>query len=325
MGEHQQAVDGRTREVRIDCAGTQPHYLKHLAPIWAALPEENRGGLLIPPALRLLAASLGMVSDRPTSGNTLLAAGWSDVQGSRSWKRRVLLEHGVGQTYGARGHAAYAGGKGRAGRVELYLCPNERVATANKDLGQCIVVGSPYFDQLSAIERRSEHDLAVVTHHWNCAIVPETLSTRRHYATAVSQLIDCRVARHAHPRDIVQEQRLSAKSGVPFIEDFEDVVRYAGVLVCDNSSVMFYAAALGIPVVVLNAPWYCRSIEYGLRFWEHADIGENVDEPSQLQNVVSRALSNPPQCAEAVSRMKDDLLPTLSRPATQLAIEALLG
>jgi hypothetical protein len=48
---------------------------------------------------------------------------------------------------------------------------------------------------------------------------------------------------------------------------------------------MWEAAALGIPVVVVNASWYRRDIDHGLRFWEYSDIGPNVDHPADLAEV----------------------------------------
>jgi len=49
---------------------------------------------------------------------------------------------------------------------------------------------------------------------------------------------------------------------------------------------MFEAAAVGLPVVVLNAPWYRRDVSHGLRFWAWSDIGPQVDDPADLEQAV---------------------------------------
>jgi hypothetical protein len=59
-----------------------------------------------------------------------------------------------------------------------------------------------------------------------------------------------------------------------------DVRKFANLLICDNSSLMYEMSYLGRNVVALNAPWYRRDVEHGLRFWQWRGI--QVDTPEEL-------------------------------------------
>jgi hypothetical protein len=62
---------------------------------------------------------------------------------------------------------------------------------------------------------------------------------------------------------------------------------------------MFEFAATGRPVVVLNAPPFRRNVEHGLRFWEAAGVGVNVERAAGLVDAVDAAVADAPQVRAA--------------------------
>ena len=274
--------------MQVDFYASQPHYLDHILPIYGHLPDTCRGELLAHP-------SVPRAADRYTAGlqpspNPVVVAGQVDL---RKAVRRpvVFVEHGAGQTYNSP-NIAYAGGPGR-GRVNLFLCPNEQTAAKNQATYPnipAVVVGSPWLETLHRRRQASSRAGRTVTlsFHFDSRLWPETCYALPHYRDALPQIIaelenaGWRVLGHGHPKGWSEFSRLWRDLGVEAMRDFTDVVEQTDVYVCDNSSTLFEAAALDIPVVLLNAPWFRRDIEFGLRFWEWAGIGPQVDHPSQL-------------------------------------------
>jgi DNA-binding transcriptional LysR family regulator len=232
------------------------------------------------------------------------------------------MEHGVGQTYG-EGHSAYAGGPGRCGTVDVFLCPNERVAALNRATcpgARVEVIGTPWLDELARIERSPDVD-AAVSFHWDLPLCPETRCTIDDWWPAVTDLAGRRsLLGHGHPRAARVLDRFR-DAGIPVAERFEDVAARARVYVCDNSSTLFYAAALGLGVVVLDSPRYRRHVEHGLRFWEHADVGVRVACGADLASAVQEALAGPTIRAAGVV---EELFPWRGE-AVERAVGVLIG
>jgi hypothetical protein len=260
----------------------------------------------------------------PTESQLMIVASHTDAR-RWPWLRCAYVEHGAGQTYiGQRD--GYAGAVG-LGNVDLFLAPNEVVAERWRESysAKVAVVGCPALDQhLDAVAPSAQdgrgdvpvHDrrpadglrlrgspVVAVTSHWFCGVVPETMPVLPLYESALRALCGSgivQVCGHAHPRAVQRTEALWGRLGVPYEPDPDVVLRSADLLVADNTSLMYEAAAIGLPVLALNAPWnpkrrsgYRRDVEHGLRFWSHVP-GLQCDGPDGLASRILDALDDPP-------------------------------
>ena len=269
----------------IDALATQPHYRAHLLPIWEALPEALRGRFLDHPS--------------PDMAPTVMVAGYADYMRTRA-RRVIFVEHGAGQTYGEPGHPCYSGGRGRE-RVALFICPSQRVAhrnTARYPSVPAVAVGGPNLDRWHAAPPTPEPGLVGISFHWPAMVAPESRGAMTHYLQALEGLgRRFRVLGHAHPRIATAARRAYEKAGIPFTEDFAEVMDRCAVYAVDNSSTLYEFASTDRPVVVMDAPWYRRGVEHGLRFWEHADVGVRIGDPQDLGAAIEVALMDAPEVA----------------------------
>lgn len=308
---------------RVDAFASRPHYLEHLAPVWRALHPDERGRLFVTYRLGNLAAELDLEADvvcvgrgeveRPPRGPELtLVAGIQDAQAVAGTGRAVvLLEHGAGQSYAGSSSPAYVGG-GRRDFLEAALVPSERAARDHRasSTSPAYVVGCPKLDELPARAARGPRPRVAVSFHWDCTAKPETRWAFPHYSRALRRLArsdEVELLGHGHPRAWPTLERFYTRNGIRPLERFVDVLALADVYVVDNSSTLFEAAAAGIPVVVLNAPGYRRDVEHGLRFWEAADIGPQVDHAADLEAAIELALSDPPDIAARRRAIVEDV------------------
>lgn len=212
----------------------------------------------------------------------------------------AYAEHGIGQPYGT-GHPGYPGGIKRDG-VGLFLSPNLTAAAADRAVNPhaaYAVIGDPALDLLPQGEGATTGPVAI-SFHWDCSIAPETRSTFpfwRDVVLALSQEIP--LLGHAHPRAAAGLKAFYRKAGIPFEPNWHRVCEQASAYICDNSSTLYEFASTGRPVVVLNAPQYRRNKRFGLRFWDAATVGLQVDRPVALAETVLRAVEDPPGVREA--------------------------
>jgi hypothetical protein len=294
----------------VDFTGREAHYVDHLAPIWRALPPELRGRFFVPPHVAGHARARGVEVTEWANrippwgpGGPIVVAATADYRRALAAGRPIVLaSHGAGQSYlvgDGRISRSYAGGPGRE-QAALFLATNEYQAARWRRAYPATpveVIGCPKLEGRPP-ERGAREGPVCVSFHWDCQVAPESRTAWPHYREAVFELArEVELVAHAHPRIASLLRPQLEQHGIRFLADFEDVLDTAALYIADNTSTLFEFAALGGPVVVLNAPWFRRGVHHGLRFWEYADVGIQVDEPERLHAAVLEALRDPPEIA----------------------------
>lgn len=294
----------------IDVFASVPWYVEHLAPVWCALPPEARGLFHVSARSAPAASGLPNVTTRPMAHDPrrpTLVVSYGDYRAVRmAGRAKVALgQHGAGQSYSGT-HHAYPGGRDQAD-VSLFLVPNETAAARWRAMypkARVAVVGCPKLDTLPR-KPRMEPPVVAFSFHWDGPVVaPELRSAWPLYRHVIARIAKRhQVIGHAHPKALNGILlRFYRDAGVPVVPSFAAVLRQADLYCADNSSSLFEFAATGRPVVVLNAPWYRRDVRHGLRFWDAAGVGINADGPAELDAVIDRALTDPPEVAAARER-----------------------
>lgn len=316
---------------------SEPHYLDHLVPIYAALESDERGLFHIGARLGSHSRHRGIPPTSIRIGRPRQPVGLIVVASYRDLRQFsghpcILVEHGSGQSYGDR-HPSYSGGRDRH-NVVLFVVPNEAAALRNRAVypdTPYVVAGSPRLDRWIGTRtpgRRQDGPAATVavSFHWDYQHgSPEGRWAFPHFAPALGNLRDgpWHLIGHGHPRAWRTLRRYYDQLGIEPVEDFEKVLERADLYACDNSSTLFEFAATDRPVVVMNAPWYRREVEHGLRFWSCADVGLQVDEPGDLVATVARALTDPSEAAHSRQRVVMQTYPVLNGRSSERAAEAI--
>jgi hypothetical protein len=299
----------------VDFLATEAHFLDHLAPIWTALPTGQRGTFWVWANLVERARVRGVdsiaVADRghipPASSLTVVAAFGDMKRARRAERPTVLCEHGAGQSYIDTTSGSYIGAADRDGVVAV-LVPGPTQAARHTTVHPTIpayVVGVPKLDAWHEGSRPAPATPTVcISFHWNSPSTVETRWAFPHYRLSLAH-----VARtfpgalgHAHPRVMKRLRPVFQRAGLEPVEDFAEVLDRAAIYAVDNSSTLFEFASLDRPVVVLNSPRYRRHVEHGMRFWEFADIGVQVNRPEHLVAGIRTALDDQ---ADVAARRRD--------------------
>ncbi len=299
---------------QVDFYAKRIHFMDHMLPIWQAMGE-HRGDFFVSPDVYLACqsreygAELTQVigaPEIPATGRPIVTSAYGDLGETLAADKpglrriKIFMEHGAGFRFG-NSHPSYAGGSGYRHKVDLFLDTNEHVAGANHQAYPMIpnvVIGCPKLDkwQIDQAWKCPYPPVIAISFHWDCKVAPETRSAYPWFKSALPALAaNYQVIGHAHPRETALMKREFARFGIEFVQDFDDVLRRADLYINDASSTLYEFASLGKPVVVLNAPIYRRHVRYGLRFWEHSDVGVNCDEAGKLLDAVKKALLEIPE------------------------------
>ncbi len=291
----------------LDAIASERHFADHLAPVWDALPESERGQFWAPPEAAadiLRQHGIRAAWPAPPSRAPTLVAAVGDLQRSAAMGRpTAIMEHGAGFSFGgdlshpAARNPSYAGGSDRPAR--LFLHPGIRPAARDKaayPAARVELIGCPKLDTLPRKPERGNPPVVAVSFHWDCPVAPETRSAflwvRLHIPKLT--LAGFRVIGHGHPRIFERAAVWYRENGIEPVRDFEEVCARADLYVSDASSTLYEFAATGRPVVVLDPPFYRREVDHGLRFWEAADVGIRVTEPAYLARAAAEALRDGP-------------------------------
>lgn len=287
-------------DVLIDAYASQPHYLSHMAPIWRTLSDRG-GRLVIHPHVEFAARKLGLefeIGSPPYGeGPPVLIAGYKDEEIVQ--RPVILVEHGAGQRYGQDSAQIGPINELDRSRVLLHLVPGPHAyAGAIRDIGPGRVaqVGSPRLDQMIRTRRlldqrvRAEGAVVGFAWHWDCRMWQEARWAFPFFMDAIPE-----VAAHwetvgtCHPRDWRLRNEMESwyrDHGIAYEADIDDMLMLVDLLVADNTSAIWEACALDIPVVVLDRPDYRPAVNHGLRFWEYADVGPRIVRNEQLREAV---------------------------------------
>ncbi|MBK9181479.1 MAG: hypothetical protein IPM45_18360 [Acidimicrobiales bacterium] len=285
----------------VDGWASEPHYLAHVAAVWRALPGRLRGRLHVPRRLAShpCVADLEVTVGRPaSSGGPVLVAGWADSR-LVDRRRRILVDHGAGQTYPTiPGHPCYPGGS-RHDPHGLHLCPRREVADrwqARYPACTTAVVGGLLLPALLGVERRPVGP--VWSFHWPCRVAREAgwawPAWRNHLHVAGP-------ARHGHAsRARPHVDGALAAARVPHVDDLAAAISRATVWIADNTTSAFLAAACGVPVVWVDNPAWPPS-QAPPRFTWALDGIPHAATPAELPAALDQALSG--HCEAAYQRM----------------------
>lgn len=267
--------------MKIHALASTPQYLRHINAVFKHIDPSLKGSIL---------THRGANTKRLPAEDVVMIGGFYDI-GSVSPQRIIYVEHGAGQNYGGDersvGHPCYHGSR-HDKRVIGYISPSQRVADSwNRP---AFAAGVPALDEIPRRKIRfTQERTAAITFHFDARsafMAPEARSAREHYLDMLHSMVHALradgwdVLGTWHPRDPLGH-RVWKNMQVSATSNPDAVLEQAHLLIADNTSLLYEAAYLGIPSIVLNAPWYRRDVEHGLRFWDHVP-GHMVDTPEEF-------------------------------------------
>ena len=302
---------------------SERQYLDHLPQVYKALPDYLQGlfhvsGELLQklsmakgiPKEKIRVFHLGKENPVLTPGDDVMTVAIKDARLAKECggprKRIYMGEHGCGQTYNS-GNGSYAGGLDR-GFLALCLVPGDipyKKQIANYPNIPCVRIGCPKLDFFKGYKKPDKilqlHEMTIgISFHYSCTVCPETGTAWPFFWNSVAKLIrdnpETQFLGHAHPRamngDVLTKwlQLQTECSNLKVTDDFNHILVKADLYIMDQSSTIFEFAALDKPVILMNSPHFRKNVHHGMRFWELADIGVNVEYKEDMEAAVKRAI-----------------------------------
>lgn len=310
---------------KVDLIASLPHYLSHLQPIWDRLPEEVKGDVRTDERAILT----------PPRNRVCLVASWTDMRPLRGLTKFIYVEHGAGQSYGGGdGKGAHwadysASGGERHQGVIGYISPSQTVADRWR-YAPAVAVGCPRLDPyfMNRHDLRAEPGTVGFVFHWPCKVAPESDTAYWHYVGVLAATVEnftdhgWRCFATGHPK---WEGSLDGPLRNHGLTLGPTSSLLCEVLIVDNSSVAYEAAAIGRHVVSLNAPGYRRDVDHGLRFWDHVP-GIQIDEPEQLLALdLRRDVVDNPESARLRDRAAEHAYAFRDGSSAQRAADAVMA
>ncbi|MCK0472944.1 CDP-glycerol glycerophosphotransferase family protein [Halalkalibacter sp. APA_J-10(15)] len=300
----------------IDFFAWKHHYFEHLFPIWESLPPKYKGNFYVSTHIHELNRfSIPTIDDHFKISSNLqhiihelskqknrllvIPSMYGDFIDTIN-RPIALVSHGAGQTYKEKEYTLVPFRK----NVILDILPNDHIGQVFKERypnTTIEVVGCPKLDEWYRNFEPPQNPRPVISlsFHYDRNFVPETRTSFPHFKESLKCLAEeaekknwC-VLGHGHPLMIETLIPYYEEYGFEVVKDFNEVMNRADLYICDHMSTLYEFASTGRPVVVLNAPWYRRRVEHGLRFWEFANVGINCDEPNQFISSIEKALEDP--------------------------------
>lgn len=312
LTQHLQAAASGEKS-RVVFIASEGHYLRHLTPTARQIHPDCLGVTLVPLALAPLAlleghltlswakdvsqAQYGLQRGVDPSQSLAMVVSLADqVTAEKLGFSVVRGEHGIGQTYDSPQRSSSYAGSAMHARLYAYLAPGIHPYLQHRANCPGVVgyrVGSPFLDRFPVLKEK-QTDIVGFVFHWDNQAQAETRSTWAYWVDPILDLLNKGVVvrLHCHPREAAN---FRAKFLIPhhmehlWVETMAELHREADVICGDNTSALYFMAASGHPVVMLNHPTYRREIEHGLRFWECSDVGIPCDKKWDLEASIERA------------------------------------
>jgi CDP-glycerol glycerophosphotransferase (TagB/SpsB family) len=130
---------------------------------------------------------------------------------------------------------------------------------------------------------------------------------------------------HGHPKAFNDLKPWWESFGVETEREWQNVVEVADVYMIDNSSTIFEAAALDIPILLMESKRWRRDVSHGMRFWDYADVGPSVVPGDNLERGFAESLDKKWRSVrERVAGDVYDILPGGDRASSRYAADAIV-